>query len=69
MSDVDARTVLRLIAEGYPAMGYEDRYVAVENPDYAPDNGKDPWLVFDTDTLYPMPELDQMEADIKARAA
>lgn len=56
MSDPDARTILQLIAEGYKAEGFDDRYVRVENPDYQPDNGSDPYLAFDVATLYPAPD-------------
>lgn len=52
----DARLVLQLIAEGCKAEGVNDRYVIVENPDYRPDNGEGPLLVFDVATLYPEPE-------------
>ncbi len=57
----DARLILQLIAEGYKAEGLDDRYVRIENPDYEPDNGTDPYLVFDTFTLYPVPTEEEME--------
>jgi hypothetical protein len=45
--------ILTAIAEGYPVKGVQDQYIVVENPDYLPDNGKDPRLVFDIYKLYP----------------
>ena len=49
----DARIILQLIAEGYHSEGFDDRYVLVENPDFQPDNGQDPKLLFDTHRLWP----------------
>jgi hypothetical protein len=54
MNDLDARTILQLIAEGWKAEGMDGRYVLIENPDYRPGSGC--YLVFDVATLYPQPE-------------
>ena len=42
-----ANHILTVIAEGYPAKGEGDRYVVVENPNYRPDNGSEPNIVYD----------------------
>lgn len=42
---------LRAIAEGYPVEGHEDRFVVVENPKYKPDDGSNPLLAIDVDSL------------------
>ncbi len=57
----DARLILQLIACGHKAKGFGGRYIRVENPDCLPEwhpdykPGIDPYLIFDTDTLYPVP--------------
>jgi hypothetical protein len=42
---------LKAIAEGYKIQTLDDRYILVENPDYRPDNGSDPYLLIDTFNL------------------
>ena len=46
-----AHLVLSLIAEGYEVKAVGDRYVQVENPNYRPDNGSDPYVVYDCGAL------------------
>lgn len=66
MNDPDACTILQLIAEGYKAEGFDDRYVRVENPDYVPGDWHDPYLVFDVATLYPGQPEDEAETGLAA---
>lgn len=42
------KSALKLIAEGYLVQVRDDRYVVIENPDFQPDNGSDPFIVIDT---------------------
>lgn len=42
---------LRLIAEGYYAGHYDDHIILITNPDYRPDDGSDPFISIDVDTL------------------
>jgi hypothetical protein len=39
---------LDAIAQGWPMVTKEDRWITVENPKYLPDDGTDPQLVIDT---------------------
>lgn len=47
-----AFSVLKLIAEGYFVDTLNDQFVRVENPNYAPDNGEDPYICFDTGVIF-----------------
>lgn len=42
------KSALKLIAEGYFVQVKDDRYVVIENPDFQPDDGSDPFIVIDT---------------------
>lgn len=42
-----AEDFLELIAEGLYKRCEHDRYVILDNPEYKPDNGHDPYLVWD----------------------
>ncbi len=54
--DLDARSVLQLIADGYHAKGFDGRYILLEDPSHT---GK--FMVFDVDTLYPVPPEETTE--------
>lgn len=57
-----SRRFLRMIAEGYRVDVFDDRYIRVENPDYRPDDGSEPYFVLDTELLDP-PEDDDPPND------
>lgn len=44
-----AHQFLRLIADGYFVDVQDDRFVRCGNPHYEPDNGQDPYIVYDVD--------------------
>ena len=44
------RQMMKIIAEGYDVRADYDRYVIVKNPAHAPDNGIDPYLVWDCES-------------------
>jgi hypothetical protein len=58
---------LQYIAQGYKAVGMEDRYIAVENPDYRPDNGSGPYLIINLWRVLGCDELDYVENSPRKR--
>jgi hypothetical protein len=54
---------LQAIAEGYPMRVEQDRYIVVENPSFAPDNGAAPSLVIDTHALATLPSSSEAQRD------
>lgn len=53
-SPSELRKALRAIAWGYDVDSAEDTYIIVENPDFEEDNGENPNLVIDVNSLPPM---------------
>ncbi len=50
----EAMNALQYIAEGYAIEVREDRYIAVENPDFEEGDGSNPYLVID---VWELPSL------------
>lgn len=64
LTENDVRA-LELIALGYPVEGIEDRFIRVQNPNYKPDNGSDPYLVISLPRIFQYDELYPVETNVE----
>ncbi len=47
MAERSANEILKLIAEGYYRRCEHDRYIILDSPDFKPDDGSSPLIVWD----------------------
>lgn len=46
----DSDKILKLIAEGYYRTSMQDEFIVCENPDFTPDSGENPNLLYNINT-------------------